>query len=274
MNYKTLGFDMLPAPECIDWMFETTAWWLGNFGTAHELRERTRLVTPTPDHFPDCDGRGLERARAMFDHVVRYADLRDWNFEVVVDDALDLGNPMPQVPHPGFPKALLQREDRSEPIPAGKPLPVIVSPDDLDDPNAMIANMARDLSHYLLGNATTTSPGGDELQSCTVDLGAVLLGFGLFLANTAFAFEAHHDGHLIGWSSRHNSPLGEDALGYALALFARLTETPDRQVKKHLKSNPKAAFRAGCKDISKRRSSQFEHLLTVGSHTAASGPYR
>ncbi len=94
---------MLPEPECIDWIFETTAWWLANFGNADDLREHTRLVTPTPDDFPDCDGSGLELAQALFAHVIRHADLADWNFEVVLDDAIDMGNPMPQVPHPGFP---------------------------------------------------------------------------------------------------------------------------------------------------------------------------
>lgn len=265
---------MIPDPECIEWIFGTAAWWLANFGPADQLREHATLVTPTPEHFPDCEGRGLDLARGLFAHVVRHADLEHWSFEVVVDDAIEMPNPMPQVPHPSFPKAQLEREDRSAPIPEGAPLPVIIAPEDLDNPDAMIATMARDLSHYLLGSADTPAPGGSELEACTVDLGAVLLGFGVFLANTAFAMETFEEGLLVGWSARQNSPLGEEALGYGLALFARLTDTPDRAIKKYLKSNPKAAFKAARKDIARRRSSQLEHLLAVGSRPSASGPYR
>ena len=56
------------------------------------------------------------------------------------------------------------------------------------------------------------------------DLAAVYLGFGVFLANTRFEFEATSDGTMQGWRWQNSGYLPEADLIYALALFLRAKE--------------------------------------------------
>jgi hypothetical protein len=61
------------------------------------------------------------------------------------------------------------------------------------------------------------------------DFAAVYLGFGVFLANARFEFEAISDGPMQGWRWQNSGYLPEADLIYALALFLRakqLNEAP------------------------------------------------
>ena len=53
-----------------------------------------------------------------------------------------------------------------------------------------------------------------------VDLGAVVLGFGIFLANTAFEFQQTSSGGMTGWGYDHRGALGQVEVAYALAIVA------------------------------------------------------
>ena len=56
------------------------------------------------------------------------------------------------------------------------------------------------------------------------DLTAIYLGFGVFLANARFEFEAIHDGPMQGWRMGHSGYLPEADLIFALAMFIRAKE--------------------------------------------------
>jgi len=114
--------------------------------------------------------------------------------------------------------------------------------------------------------------GGREEWEHFVDLGAVFLGFGVFLANSAFRFQEREEGAMIGWGFTRRGALSELDVSYALALFASLLDQPDHDVTRHLRPNPKGFFRAARKHIRKKRGDELERLLVI--RPTADGPYR
>jgi hypothetical protein len=95
----------------------------------------------------------------------------------------------------------------------------------------------------------------------------------VFKANTASYFDRFEDGAMSGWKTGQRGALGEDALGYALALFVFLAELDQRDALKHLRGNGKAAFKWACKELGKARREDLVRLRAV-ERKPDSGPYR
>lgn len=115
------------------------------------------------------------------------------------------------------------------------------------DPSWIIATLVHELARAQLGTLPPARPDTRE-DGPVMDLLSVLLGLGVFTANTAAALEAT-DAHLRSrhWS-RYQSRgelLGSPLLGYALSVFAHLRgeESPDWA--QSLRSGPSDTFRAG-----------------------------
>ncbi|MEL6876412.1 MAG: hypothetical protein AAGM33_13165 [Pseudomonadota bacterium] len=63
------------------------------------------------------------------------------------------------------------------------------NPKHAEDPESLIATFAHELSHYLMSSANSDPPGGWEIHELTTDLTSVYLGFGIFMADSAWNFE-------------------------------------------------------------------------------------
>jgi hypothetical protein len=247
-----------------DWLFAACAWWLRAFGPIEEAT----LVVPTGEHFPGGQPEDLLEA------VIEHAGMQGWSFELVDESDLVMDDPMPNVPRPAFPAAVLAPEDDAEPIPEGGPFPIPYTGDDAADPVALVAVLARGVSHYLLATAEDDPPDGDEHREALVELGAVLLGFGVFVANSAFRFQKFDDGGVHGWNASAQGELGEDALGYLLAVFVELTGADERTALAHLRPNPKAAFQAARRRLRGPRADDLARLRAVVPVSTSAGPYR
>ena len=75
-------------------------------------------------------------------------------------------------------------------------------------------------------------------------------GFGIFAANTAFAFAQHGDGFSQGWRSQRNGYLSDRAWAFALALFGTLKGEPAPE--KWLKDGLPPMIRAAEKYLAKQ----------------------
>jgi hypothetical protein len=122
--------------------------------------------------------------------------------------------------------------------------------------------------------ARTPPPGGEALREHAVDLGAVMLGCGVFLASTAFDFQRFEHGLMAGWSTTRRGALDEAALGYLLAIFTALSGEDERLALRHLPTNPKAAFKHARKELGRARAAQLERLRQLEPAGARFGPYR
>jgi hypothetical protein len=138
----------------------------------------------------------------------------------------------------------------------------------------MIALLARGASHYLLGSAAEAPTETEEHDEAYVEIGAVMLGFGVFLANAAFEFEQFDDGAMQGWRYASQGVLGQDALGYALALFVELAEVEQKPAIAHLAPNARAAFKWARSQLQGRRRHVVDGLRDVARVPDGDGPYR
>ena len=247
-----------------NWMFAATEWWLGEFGPIAS----DSLALPINAHFPSPDPHDL--LQVVIDRCAMRGE--GWNF--VLEDESDavMDNPMTNVPHPAVSKTVLQQEGDGTLSP-GAALPVPFSQETAENPLALVASFATSLSHYLIGSAQVPPPGDEEHWEATVDLGTVLLGFGIFTANSAFELNHYEEGLMAGWSSAVRGELGQDALGYAIALFVELSGADEQQILEHLDANPKSSYKWARKQFRTSRSLDVDRLRAVEPNASA-GPYR
>src|SRR6185312_10014998 len=75
--FKLFGKARFLDADTEDWVLETWAWLLTEFGGMERLRH-SRLVLPTRDFFPLTETTGHARALYLFDQVRRWFGMLDW----------------------------------------------------------------------------------------------------------------------------------------------------------------------------------------------------
>lgn len=220
-------------PEIVEWQFEVLEWLADNLG-GHQALRNAFLVTPTKLHFPVKAAAGPERAREMFALVKRHAGMSDWPCRLEEGAS----NRPSKVGH-----GLLIRHE-GEQAPAGtfsiegeegEDVVIRYDPDTVNDPVALVATFAHELAHYWTACSDSPPPGGWDLWEPATDFAAVQMGFGIFLANSAFNFSQFHDVLEAGWQSSQSGYLSERSLLFALAIFSKITASDTNTIRDHLK---------------------------------------
>ncbi|MGE0786528.1 MAG: hypothetical protein AB7S26_12730 [Sandaracinaceae bacterium] len=259
---------MTPDEATIEWIFDAAAWWLLSFGGFARIAE-TDVLTPTEHDFPvDLELEGEDLAADYLAFVLEHTRMSDWPFVVELHEPTDTAAILRGMPHAMTSPARASGPPRR--VASDGPYPIAVSPSDLEDPVALVAGLARGVSHYHLYTAPDEPP--SEERALFVDLGAVMLGFGIFLASSAFEYDQVESGGMVGWGYRRRGALSELDVSYALALVAALHESDPGEIRTHLKANPRAFFTAGQKHIQKKRAVELEALRRLEGTTR--GPYR
>lgn len=240
----------------IDWIFETYAWLLREFGGIDELRS-TRLVLPTPEFYPIEGLEGRDLADELFLRTKEYARMLDWPCRLVEQETDDDVHALMSV----FPHRY-ERSSAAGTFSYGGRVPTVsYDPRGLSQPMRLVATLAHELGHYLLAGARNEPPGGPELEEPATDLAAVFMGFGIPMANGTFTASG------VGWS-RHGY-LGEGDLSYALAIFAELLDIEAKTIRPHLRANPRAYTKQSRKHLLRKRADDLADLKRIGnSHTS------
>lgn len=234
----------LPTDPFIDWSLRTYVWIIENFGGWREFGKR-RLILPTKDFYPPTNKSGHDLAAFYFGLTKRYAGLAKWpcRLRSAEEDA------DPAMLYGGVSRGVAGTFSSSW---SGDEALVLYSPRNLGDPASLMATFAHELSHYFLRSAPTDPPRGSFADEPATDVGAVYLGFGVFLANSAFTY-INRSGRAL-----KQGYLDEKQLSYALAIFCALKNIPLDGVQKYLKTNPKAYVKAACRDLENRWGSQLD----------------
>ena len=211
----------LDAPRR-EWQFDAYAWLLRDCGGFPNFVD-TLLVLPIAQHFPDQDLTGHAAAAALFRRVRDHAGMADWPCLV---------EPEPSAPSPAS-------TDRMRII--------RYSPQD-SRPELLVARFAHELARYLVESLDDVPPGGPALYEPAVDLAAVFMGFGVFMANAA-AEKAPWD-------------LNEGELVHALAVFCLLRKLPVDAVDPHLNAHLRKYLRLAMLDLAQFEA-DFQRLRTV-----------
>ena len=243
MFAKLLGKGRFLDAELEDYCLETWAWLLAGLGGVERLSE-TPWVTPSRDFFPPTDAGDHERAAHLFACVKDLMGMAEWPCRLTsyeragqqqVGEFLFVNNPEQ-------PNGLFWIEDGEGRIEYAADL--------VTQPQLLTAVFAHELSHYLLAGLPDPPQDGSIAHELATELCVAFTGFGIFAANTAFAFAQHGDGFSQGWRSQRNGYLSDRAWAFALALFGTLKGEPAPE--KWLKDGLPPMIRAAEKYLAKQ----------------------
>ena len=233
--------------DSIHWMLDTYAWALDQFD-ADYFYQHSLLVLPTNEFFPGRADSHAAMAELIFQQVASYTGVGHWPVKVVAEQACQISrNTQFSIEGPLRQKAAgtdLQ-------TPSEQWLEIPYNPNQVSNPEGMIASFAHIIAFYLGQMARVPPPGGSEFWPHTTELLAIFNGFGLMFANSAYTFKG-------GCGSCYNPLADRDAYlterqsTYALAIFAVLKNIPAKLVQKHLKGHLRSFYKRSVKDVSKR----------------------
>lgn len=268
-----LGFGkpkQLLDEETIVWVFDSFGWALENLG-AEVFFQETELVTPSDRHFPQAVESPDEVAKQLFSQVSRLSGLSQWPWRLMTENNIPDNFSVPGLQFQGKLRGADAPAPKLLPAPVpvagegdmGKPeqelpesdttgLPVSYDRKMLRDPQVLIANFAHGLAFYLGSAAGREPPGGRENWPHQTELLAVFMGFGLFMANTAYHMRISSCGSCQGSRVDRDSYLSQYDLGYALALFCQLKSIPAKSVKPYLKKSLWPFFKNAMQDVAVR----------------------
>jgi hypothetical protein len=197
--------------------------------------------------------------------VRAHAGMEEWPLRLQIhEDPLDVNDVLVGIPHHGAPVEGAAAGTFSL-DPSRREYVITYSVKQLENLQSLVATFAHELAHALLSTAPWPQPGGDEAFEPATDVGAVFMGFGVFLANTSFQFEQFQEGAMSGWRSGTLGYLDEIQLAYALAIFVALQEIDPKSLKSHLKTNPRAYMGSALRDLGERWGEHLDWLRGLGS---------
>jgi hypothetical protein len=218
-----------------NWQFDAFAWLLRN-GGGYPRFEGTALVLPVEAHFPDAGMSGNAAATALFRRVRDHAGMADWPCAV---------EPAARGPRSAAPASI----------------PVIRYEPAEESPLSLVPCLARALAGFFVETFDEPPPGGAALSEPAIDLATVFMGFGVFLANSAFESARQYD-------------LNEGELVHALAIFCLLRKMDTASVEPHLNAHLRKYLRLASRDLVqyKARFQKLRSVFAVHSFDASALP--
>ena len=246
--------DLFKAKPIIDadskaWIDSAFAWALENFDNQF-FSQRTELILPTKDYFPDPASSVEEMAANVFRRVSEYCGLEHWPFKLVepqnfLPQQYQLNQPLLIKRGP-----LSDNQNLQQMIPDEAKFTVSYDPIQLKQPQVMVANYAAMLSSYLVGMSGINPPGDADHRAPAVEILAIFMGFGVMFTNTAYAFRGGCGSCHVHAANRV-AVLSENECVYALALFAQLKGIEPKKVTPHLKKHLRGLYKQAFKQLEK-----------------------
>ncbi len=246
MLFRIFNANPVLDSEAVSWLFESYRWALVNFDRQVFFNE-TMLVLPTNDYFPGRVDNMQAMAELIFNQVKEYAGLAHWPTRLL-DHRLCLNeDAQPRIRIEGDIRG--KGGIRLEQVRDEEMLLIQYSPDQLNNPEALIAGYIHTLAHYLATTADEMPPGGKDYWPQATELLAIFMGFGVIMANSAYTFKSGGCGS-CGGSAQRTGYLNQYESTYALAIFCVLKNIPQRQVLPQLKKSLRGHYKAAIKEIS------------------------
>ena len=241
--------------ESVQWIFEVFTWGLQHLGR-ERFFDDTLLVTPDNKHFPGRASSIPEVAGLIFRRTVTYAGMSHWPLALREPGAaLPDQAPRIEIPSPLRIGAPLEEDAGQLQVPAvvdGEVLGIGYDPNQVNNPEAMIAGFVQVLAHYLGAAVPEDPPGGIQNWPQTTEVLGVFLGFGVLFANTAYKAPAGGCGSCGGPPTQRQVYLSQYDVTYALALFCVLKSIPSKAVLGALRGSLRGYFKRCRKDIERR----------------------
>ncbi|WP_448555207.1 hypothetical protein [Thalassotalea montiporae] len=218
------------ASEDQTFQIETYRWLLRNFG-GEDFYQATSLILPTKAYFPAEADNPESAAIATFNSVKQHANMATWKciLEAQQEDANPFVSAGIAIQNaPVSPNGTFQATASDKVI-------ITYNPVLVGQPMQLVATLAHELAHYLTATAKDEPPGGWDNWEFATDIAATFMGFGIFMANSAFNFSQYADTDSQGWKSSRSGYLSENEHIYALAIFLLLKDLPINEASRYLK---------------------------------------
>ncbi|OED43978.1 hypothetical protein AB833_02525 [Chromatiales bacterium (ex Bugula neritina AB1)] len=242
-------FDKQPVidPSSSEWIFDAYGWALQNFD-ADLFYSNTVLVRPTNEYFPGTVNSVHGMAEIIFDRVKVYAGISHWP-TLVKDPSECQFIESQQIQIQGALRGPEGIADES--VEDSQRLVIPYNPQQINNPEGMIATYAHILSHHMGQMAKAPPPGGIDYWPQATELLAIFLGFGLMFANSAYNFRGGC-GSCYNPYAQRDAYLSEAEATYALGLFCLLKGIPDTEVTPHLKRHLRGIYRKSSREIANK----------------------
>ncbi len=226
--------------ESTQWLLDTFNWCLNQFDSEF-FYQNSLLVIPSNRHFPGRVDSHHGMAELIFERVKHYAGMTHWPCDLVAAGSCALDIPT-QIFIPGH-----LRGTKAVPVaPEWPRLPIQYDPQQVSNPEALIATYAHTLAHYLGTTAQQKPPGDAEHWPYATEVLAIFMGFGLMFANSAFNFQGGCGScRTVG----RTAYLSERESTYTLAIFCVLKNIPPNTVTRHLKKHLRGFFKRAMKEV-------------------------
>lgn len=232
------------SSEDIEFQVATFEWLLKNFG-GKDFYEDINLVLPTKEYFPSVVENETEVAHETFDAVKKHAGLEEWPCSLQVQESdIDI-KVAPTIVMQDVPKTPLGTFE----VKAKDDIVITYNPELVKDPARLISTYAHELAHYLTATSVEAPPGGWDNWEFATDITATYLGFGIFMANSAFSFGQYADNESQGWQYSRNGYLTENEHIFALAIFLNLKDIPVEKAVPYLKKSLVKTLRKAVKQV-------------------------
>jgi hypothetical protein len=232
------------SKEDTEFQIATFKWLLKNFGGDNFFQQAV-LVLPTKEYFPAEVQSEDDAVRETFLAVKKYAGMVEWpcRLEAQEDDVDPLIAPTVAVQNvPQNPLGTFEVKDDTEIV-------ITYNPSVVTNPTQLVATLAHELAHYLTATASEEPPGGWENWEFATDIAATFLGFGVFMANSAWNFQQYTEVDSQGWKYSRSGYLSESEHVYSLAIFLELKDIAVENALNHLKPSLKKLLKKCQREI-------------------------
>lgn len=199
------------------WVDDVLDWILKSFGEKHFYSIKT--ITPTTTYYPKQNEDVYQYAEEALSITMNLMAInRDTKvfLEFLSHEFYDLN-----------PSTRLDKEDNSDGnwVEASgtyqrinNEVVIRINENLLNEPIALIATMAHELAHEILLGENRIKENDEYLT----DLVAIFYGYGIFLGNSKFSFDASSDGLTSSWNMSNKGYLPEQIIAYATAKLSML----------------------------------------------------
>ncbi|WP_199611148.1 hypothetical protein [Flocculibacter collagenilyticus] len=271
------------------WLLETFCWALEMFDSEFFVEE-AQLVLPTPAFFPKSVNSIEEMAQHVFSQVMQFSGMSKWPIKLVapqqmiaqsfplfgfkgrvrgeeaapylLTSAPSSSQPLTDYSHGYSQAATWSSADYSVSAQQQTIPPILVSynPQQINQPQDLIASFSQALALILIKQGQALPPGGEALIPQAADLVSCFLGYGVMLGNTAYHFRGGCGSCYNPYANRQ-AALSEPEVMYALALFAKLKKIDKKHVLPHLKSHLRGQYKRASKMVFERVDNSANPLL-------------
>lgn len=233
--------------DIADWVEDRFAILLEHF-SAEKSVQATQLVTPDTGRFVIDADTAEARAEQAYRQTAALAGFADWPVKLV-----SMGDEGPRNLSSGVILPSTNTAAGSFSVNQDGEVEIRFSRDLMDRPDDLVATFAHELAHLLLHSRQVEEGVDAEDAELVTDLGAVYLGFGVYLANSAFEIQQFDDGLMGGgWTSQRQGYLTENTLVYATALFCAIKDDGFEAAREALKPRLREVFDRALKQLEKR----------------------